>query len=132
MLMGTPNSVELLEDEEIQSTIRPEWTKWTKSIIFSTFTLTLMIGLFGFLYVWVARRKSRYIVTNRRVIKTQGVLANTTIECFINDIQKVGTAQGVVESIFDHGRIKILTNTDQEIVLCGISKYQKVAGLIVE
>jgi len=126
------DSVNLAENEKIQHYVKPGWAKWGRILMISIFSLTLFIGVFGIIGVWIARRNHWYIVTNKRIIEVSGLLKTHTTEYRINNIRNVGTAQGFFETIAGQGRIQIIIGEVSNTVFDGISNYHEIANTIGE
>ena len=120
----------MLEGEEIRHDVRPAWSKWGNLLLISVIMSFFLIGLVGLVYVWLARKNHRYIVTNERVVEVAGVLSTGTTEYRISDIRQVQTGQAFVEGLLGQGNIQISTGTMSDIVFDGIPDYQAVANSI--
>jgi len=125
-------SMTLLEGEEVLHDVRPGWAKWGGLLMISLILSLALIGLAGFVYVWLARKNHRYIVTNERVVEVAGVLSTSTTEYRIADIRQVKTGSDFIESLLNQGNIQISTGTLSDIVFDGIKDYQDVANTIRE
>lgn len=86
--MTTISGIKLDEDESIEYDTRPSWWHWPISL----FVLTPLTFGIWLLYPWWRRRATRYIVTNKRVVKVTGRLSKQTTEFRCDDIQQVETA----------------------------------------
>lgn len=132
MPSSAAESIELLEGEEILHDIRPAWSKWGGLLLISLFMSLFIIGILGLIYVWLARKNHRYIVTNERVVEVAGVLSTSTTEYRISDIRQVQTASGPFQELLSDGYIQISTGTMSDIEFNGINDYQEVANSIRE
>ncbi|MBP1922793.1 putative membrane protein YdbT with pleckstrin-like domain [Halorubrum alkaliphilum] len=130
MPSSAAESIALLEGEEIRHDVRPAWSKWGNLLLISVIMSFFLIGLVGLVYVWLARKNHRYIVTNERVVEVAGVLSTGTTEYRISDIRQVQTGQAFVEGLLGQGNIQISTGTMSDIVFDGIPDYQAVANSI--
>ncbi len=59
--------------------------------------------------VW---RNTEFIVTNRRVIRTQGVLAKRSVDSSLNMINDLSTNQSIMGRIAGYGDVRVFTGND--------------------
>ncbi|MCS7060402.1 MAG: PH domain-containing protein [Anaerolineae bacterium] len=64
-----------------------------------------------------------YIVTNRRIIQSEGFINKRVIDSSLEKINDVVLTQSVLGRVFDYGDIKILTASD-----IGVNRLEKLAG----
>ncbi len=150
-------SVPLLEDEEILTDARPAWSAWTGHFLLTViiiiggiaagggafvFAVLVAIGILG--YVWWQRRKLRYVVTDRRMLKIMGMTSNSTNEAWMEDIRGLQTGASFIERLLGHGHItvstSILTSASSipglgligvnGLTFGGISNYEQIAHII--
>lgn len=122
----------LLEDEDILHEVRPSWSKWMGSIIIGILTSILIFGVFILLWVWLARKNMRYVVTNQRLIQISGILGTHTSEYRIADLRQIQTGATWSEKMLGHGNLQFTTGTVDMITFDGVPGYQKVANTIRE
>lgn len=122
----------LLQDEEVIHDVRPSWSKWMGSIIIGVVTSVALIGIPILLWVWVARKNMRYIVTNQRLIEASGILGTSTTEYRIADLRQIQTGATWSEKTMGHGNLQFSTGTVDMITFHGIPNHQKVANSIRE
>jgi uncharacterized membrane protein YdbT with pleckstrin-like domain len=91
-----------------------------------------LIGVLGLIYVYLARRNHRYIITNQRVVEVSGVLGTSTTEYRISDIRQIQTGATFFEQFLGQGNVQISTGTMSDIVFNGIPNYQEVSNSIRE
>jgi hypothetical protein len=150
-------SVPLIEDEEVLTDARPAWSAWTGHFLITaiiiiggiaagsgTFVFAVIVaaGILG--YVWWQRRKLRYVVTDRRMLKIMGMTSNSTNEAWMEDIRGLQTGASLLERLLGHGHItvstSILTSASSipglglvganGLTFGGISNYEQIAHII--
>ncbi|MFW5918651.1 MAG: PH domain-containing protein [Halanaeroarchaeum sp.] len=144
------DGISLLAEEVVLANRHPDWSNWPKSIILgSIFALGALGaiaggefgGFFGsvivagliFGYVYLARKSSRYIVTNQRVKKNVGLIRNSSGETRLNDIRSLSTSQGLIERIFGKGAVQIdSTGAGGTLSIRGVSDHEELANIIRE
>ncbi len=94
--------------------------------------LTGGVGAFGIVFVlipllmmvkeWIDWWTEEYIVTNRRIIQSEGFINKHVVDSSLEKINDVVLAQSVLGRIFDYGDIKILTSSD-----IGVNRLDKLA-----
>ena len=74
--------------------------------------LLALVALFEAFGRTLAWRNEEFIVTNRRVIRIQGVLAKRTIDSSLNMINDLLTNQSIMGRIAGYGDVQVLTGND--------------------
>lgn len=147
---ASTEGISLLDGEVVLANEHPSWANWPKSLILgaifvlaalggiaggevgSFFGAVIVAGLF-FGYIYLARMRSRYIVTNQRVKKSVGLLTNSTGEARISDIRSLSTQQGLVERFLGKGTVQIdSTGAGGTLGISGVSNHEELANLIRE
>lgn len=117
-------SVNLADDEEIQHSFRPKWAAWFGLIV-------MTIGL-GLPIAWWQRRKTKYIITNRRVIQKRSTLVSSRSDEFrLADVQRIRTSKSMGERILGGGTIELDTGVD-EITLKAVPNHSTVVSTLRE
>lgn len=147
---ASTEGISLLDGETVLANEHPSWANWPKAIALgSVFVLAALGGIAGgdvgsffgsivvaglvFGYVYLARNKSRYIVTDQRVKKNVGLLRNTTGETRIPDIRSLTTDQGLIERFLGKGTVQIdSTGAGGTLGISGVSDHEELAHLIRE
>lgn len=143
------DGVSLLSNEVVYENRHPTWylPSWVGYMVLAF--IILLVGLiaataesiFGgiviagliFGYVYYARKSSRYVVTNKRVIKKMGLFSKKTQEVTVQDIRNLQTSQSWGESWHDYGDIEISTTTSGgNVKLQAVPDVNQVAGVIRE
>lgn len=138
---ASPEGVSLLEDEVVLENETPSIVNWWKWVGFAAFLLLMGISAesVGFavlailisLYIYLSQQKSRYVVTNQRVIKKIGWLRRSTAETRISDIRSLETDQGLMERLVGKGSVRIdSTGAGGLLGIEGIDDHQSVANTI--
>ena len=84
-----------------------------------------------FIHPWLARRKTRYIVTSQRVIKKKGILGSSSTEYRIDDIRQLQTGSSWMEGLVGKGNIRFSTGAGgSTIEFGGVPNYKSVANTI--
>jgi len=77
--------------------------------------LAFLLGFLGLLAVLVAevkRRTIRYVVTDNRIIRRDGILKRRTMEIPFTQIERVEIEQGLIQRMFGFGDIVLDTGED--------------------
>jgi uncharacterized membrane protein YdbT with pleckstrin-like domain len=135
-LMGANENVLVLE--------RQHWFVWVPRLIFCLILIAVIsaisvlaalftsgIGMFGLVVnifpVWMFLRvfldwvNETYIVTNRRIIQTEGVVNKSVIDSSLEKINDVVLSQSVLGRIMDYGNLEILTGSE-----LGLNKLERI------
>ncbi len=135
-LMGANENVLVLE--------RQHWFVWVPRLIFCLILIAVIsaisvlaapftsgIGMFGLVLniipVWMFLRvfldwvNETYIVTNRRIIQTEGVVNKSVIDSSLEKINDVVLSQSVLGRIMDYGNLEILTGSE-----LGLNKLDRI------
>lgn len=132
MVSEEAKAVTLLQDEEILHDLRPSWSRWGGLLIVGLFLSLALFGVVILAYVWLARKNSRYVVTNQRIIEVSGILGTTTTEYRIADLRQLQTGASWGEKIMGHGNLQFHTGGATTITFHGIPNYQETANTIRE
>lgn len=140
---ASTDGITLVDGESVVLNRHPGWLIWWKQIALGVFLLLVGVGAgaiiegvvlagasFGFAVL--ARRGSRYIVTDKRVKGKIGMLSIRTERCDIPEIDSLSTEQSTFEGILGYGTIRIQTASNSAVVWPSIPEYQSVADTIRE
>ncbi|HEY3289745.1 MAG TPA: PH domain-containing protein [Anaerolineae bacterium] len=72
----------------------------------------ILIPVLVFLRVFLKWRNEEYIVTNRRIIQTEGVINKNIMDSSLEKINDVELTQTVIGRMMDFGDLNILTGSD--------------------
>lgn len=132
MVSEEAKAVTLLQDEEIIHDLRPSWSKWGGALVIGLVTSIFIVGLFVLGWVWLARKNSRYVVTNQRIVEISGILGTSTTEYRISDLRQLQTGASWSEKFLSVGNLQFSTGGATTITFHGIPNHQEVANTIRE
>lgn len=88
-----------------------------------TISLIALVAMISLLIDYLRWKNEEYLVTNRRVIHSSGVLNKKILDSSLSKINDVFMEQSFLGRIFGYGTIKIMTATEEVInLLDGISR----------
>ncbi|AQL44504.1 hypothetical protein BV210_07335 [Halorientalis sp. IM1011] len=144
----------LMDGEEVLIDARPAWSAYSLQLLVAilAFVGGLAAGdeavIVGFLiaaaisgYVLYQRRKVRYVVTDRRMMKLTGISSKSTNEAWMLDVRGLKTGASLIERLLGHGHIVVSTDIMASgfgrfrvsgMTFGGISNYEEVAAVIRE
>lgn len=97
-----------LESTAIIPQFEPPARRW--AVI--AFLLLALVGVLSMLAAWVRYRSSEIIVTDRRVLRVNGVLSKDVIDNGLDAITDLQLRQSPFGRLFDYGDVEILTASD--------------------
>ena len=110
--MGRYVDQNLLKDERVEYEATLHWK------IFITLSGLLTL----FIYPWIVKSTSEFVITNKRVIIKRGLIARKTFEMNLNKIETVNVDQSIWGRIFGFGTINIVGTGGTREVFDSISK----------
>jgi hypothetical protein len=142
--------VPLLDGEEVLIDARPAWSAYSLQLMLAGLIIIgglvagneaviagLVVGGLIVAYVFYQRRKLRYVVTDRRMMKVTGLSSKTTSEAWMVDIRGLQTGASLIERLLGHGHITVsadILSTGigrfQGMTFGGISNYEQIAQII--
>lgn len=145
-------SMPLMDGEEVLIDARPAWSAFSFQLLIAilVFIGGLAAGdaavVAGFLvagaiigYVFYQRRKVRYVVTDRRMMKLTGISSKASNEAWMLDVRGLQTGASLVERLLGHGHIVVSSDILSSgfgrfrgMTFGGISNYEEVAAVIRE
>lgn len=92
----------------------------------------LILGLLSFLIIFLVNKSYIIVATNERIIHKKGVLDVEITNVDIDKIQNVKINQGLIQRVFDYGKISLDTSGSSgfEAVLEGVPNLTKWRVLI--
>lgn len=75
----------------------------------------LVAGIVWFAYRWLAWRNQAYLVTNRRVVKVEGIVNKRAADSSLEKINDAVLSQDALGRLLGYGRLEILTAAEAEI-----------------
>lgn len=138
----------LAENEQIIVRTRQHWMVWARSLIANSILLALIValalvaagvlGLVGLLATilfivpvtaftrdFMNWWNEEYLVTNRRVIQSEGVINKHVIDSSLEKINDVVLKQSLFGRLFDYGDIEILTASEY-----GVNRLRRIVSPI--
>ncbi len=105
----------------------PSLWKWFWSLLIGVLTLPIGVGVLIVIWVFIARSKTRYTVTSKRVGIETGVVSKRSQELRIQDIRSIEA-----RSTFGYGHVEFSTaaSDDAGIIFSAISEVEKVRDLV--
>jgi uncharacterized membrane protein YdbT with pleckstrin-like domain len=85
----------------------------------------LVIGLIWIGIIYFSWRAEQYIITNRRVLKVEGLLDKKSGDSSLDKINDAVLQQGIWARIFHYGSLEILTANEQ-----AIDRYEMLANVV--
>ncbi|RXK50616.1 PH domain-containing protein [Halorientalis pallida] len=141
-----------MDGEEVLIDARPAWSAYSIHLLVAVLVFVgglaagdeaviagfLVAGLIGG-YVFYQRRKVRYVVTDRRMMKLTGISSKASNEAWMLDVRGLQTGASLIERLLGHGHIVVSTDIlssgfgrFQGMTFGGISNYEEVAAVIRE
>lgn len=104
--------IDLLDGETVEHEAKPSWFAYPYLILLSAVTLIVFVGVFGFVYIWLKRRATRYVVTSDRVVILTDTLfsGRVTKESRISDITYIETGQSSFGKAVGVGTVQVGTS----------------------
>ena len=87
--------------------------------------LIALVGLVWIAIVYFTWRAEEYVITNRRVLKVEGLLDKRSGDSSLDKINDAVLKQGLLARMFHYGDLEILTANEE-----GIDKYQMLAQVV--
>jgi uncharacterized membrane protein YdbT with pleckstrin-like domain len=98
----------LSDGEEVRALFKLHWFAKIWMILWIILAIpTIGITLLFALWEWLKLRSIELGVTNKRVIRKQGIISRKTEEMKVSSIETVEIIQGVMGRIFGYGDIKV-------------------------
>lgn len=136
----------LAQNEEIVIQTRQHWIVWAKSFLLNALMLIAIAALAvlailatgpigialaclmalpigAFLRTYLDWWNEEYLVTNRRVIQSEGIINKRVIDSSLEKINDVVLIQSVLGRMLDYGDIEILTASEG-----GVNQLHKIAA----
>lgn len=144
---ASTDGIDLLDGEQMLENLRPSWEAWWRQILIGgllfLFGLSAIgAGSAGFLlitglavlgYVAISRYRSRFFITDERVIQRSGLLRRSTNEIRIESIENLKTDANIPERILGHGHIVVSSSaTFGAVSLFALPNYKRIANTIRE
>lgn len=142
---ATTEGINPLDGEVVLQNVHPSWINWKWRFIFGIFLMVIgvevggdaaaafmFMGLGCFLSAYLARRASRYIVTNQRVKTKVGLLGSSTHEARLSNLNGISTSSGIIEGLFGKGTVSVTDAAREELYIRGVGNYEELARTLRE
>jgi len=103
--------------------VKADGTAW--QLLAGLSALLLIIGIVWIAIVYLTWRNEEYIITNRRVIKIEGLLDKKSGDSSLDKINDAVLKQGLLARLFHYGDLDILTANEE-----AIDRYQMLAHVV--
>lgn len=87
-----------------------------------SWALFIALGAAPILYKLLQNKMKKYVITNFRFYRQEGVFSRRIVEVPIGKINDVGFKQNLFQLIFRSGNVTVLTGNDAPIVINNIKK----------
>lgn len=129
-------SFNLKQDEKILGEAHFHWSVYLLPSIWATAMLGISVSLFSsggswapfliigaapILYKFLQNKMKKYIITNFRFFRQEGVLSRRVVEVPIAKINDVGFKQNLLQLVFRSGTVTVMTGNDAPIVISSIT-----------
>jgi len=85
----------------------------------------LLVGIVWILIILMTWRAEQYVITNRRVLKVEGLLDKKSGDSSLDKINDAVLHQGIWARIFHYGNLEILTANEQ-----AIDRYEMLSNVV--
>lgn len=113
----------LCSGEEILHDTRPTIMSWPLPLAFGWLVLPVV-------YSWWRKRRTRYVITNRRVLIERNRPARETVEITYDDIVGVRVKKEWAERFSQYGTIQLDTESQGTVKLRAVPEYTEIAKTI--
>jgi uncharacterized membrane protein YdbT with pleckstrin-like domain len=87
--------------------------------------IALLVGLIWMGIIDLTWRAQEYIITNRRVLKVEGLIDKKSGDSSLDKINDAVLSQGILARIFHYGSLEILTSNEE-----AIDRYTMLANVV--
>jgi hypothetical protein len=144
---ASTKGITLLDGEQMLANLRPSWEAWAWQLLVGGFLFLtglaqlanggsatgFLIGLLVLGCVVIARWRSRYFVTDERVVQRAGLLRRSTNEVRVEDIEGLKTDARLIERLLRHGHIVLSSAaTTGPVTFNYLPNHNEVANTIRE
>jgi uncharacterized membrane protein YdbT with pleckstrin-like domain len=98
--------------------------KWTGPLL-ALPAILLLVGLIWIFIILMTWRAEQYVITNRRVLKVEGLLDKKSGDSSLDKINDAVLHQGIWARIFHYGNLEILTANEQ-----AIDRYEMLSNVV--
>ncbi|MBS3760230.1 PH domain-containing protein [Halodesulfurarchaeum sp.] len=142
---AAPTGIDLLEAETVLQNRHPGWVIWWKHFLGAAVVLLYSVGSGGGTLQWgslfagiivatvaASRNRSRYIVTDKRMIKDVGLFRPERRADHYGNVADIEVSQSYIGNVFGIGTIVVRAANGTETTWRGVPEQQAVAMSIRE
>ncbi len=123
-LSDARNAILVLLVGVVLALIEHQVLHWSQFIVYAGLLLAL-VGLIWIAIIFATWRAQGYFVTNRRVMKLEGLLDKKVADSSLDKINDAVLDQGILARMFHYGNLKILTANEDDV-----DQYQMLAHVV--
>lgn len=128
--MGLYIESNLLGDERVSFNMKWHWSYYIYPVVFTL--LTLGIGSPWLIYRIIMLKTSELAVTDRRILGKFGIISRRVLDISLDKIDALQMDQGLVERIFNSGRLKFKNDGEYIVVPLNISDPRNIKNSFSE
>ena len=110
----------LPENETIEMEISFHWTHALIAWLDLVFLGWLLVGIYLFVLMYIAKWTTERALTNRRLVIKRGLISRQTEEISFNRIEEVNLNQSILQRILGSGDIRVTGTGSGEVVMKNI------------
>jgi hypothetical protein len=122
-----PGIVSLNAGEAVKYQTDPKRDRWKYHAIMGVFLLPVGWGIGLLIYAYRVRKRSRYVVTDERIIEES---PDGVVSYDYESISQVQSGARVLESLFSQGNVQFSIDNRQLVTLGWMQNPDELAGLI--
>lgn len=122
----------LPENETIEMEISFHWTHALIAWLYLVFLGWLLVGIYLFVSMYIAKWTTERALTNRRLVIKRGLISRQTEEISFNRIEEVNLNQSMLQRILGSGDIRVTGTGSGEVVMKNIDAPLSVQKKINE
>ena len=122
----------LPENETIEMEISFHWTHALIAWLYLVFLGWLLVGIYLFVSMHIAKWTTERALTNRRLVIKRGLISRQTEEISFNRIEEVNLNQSMLQRILGSGNIRVTGTGSGEVVMENIDAPLSVQKKINE
>ena len=122
----------LPENETIEMEISFHWTHALIAWLYLVFLGWLLVGIYLFVSMHIAKWTTERALTNRRLVIKRGLISRQTEEISFNRIEEVNLNQSMLQRILGSGDIRVTGTGSGEVVMKNIDAPLSVQKKINE
>jgi len=108
----------LLAGERVIYSAKLHWVMYVPHVLL----MLVLVGFVSILWPIVRQYTTELVVTNRRVIAKDGLIARRTLEMNLSKIETIGVEQTVVGRILNYGNVVVVGTGGTQEAFSGVAK----------